>query len=64
MANPLQNFSVFLTSVRDELKQVNWPAREELVGSVVVVFTGILILGAYIGAVDWLLSNAARVILQ
>ena len=64
MANPMQTFSIFLTGVREELKQVTWPSREELMGSVIVVFMGIFILGAYIGIVDWLLSNAARVILR
>ena len=50
--------------MREELKQVTWPSREELLGSVLVVFVGIGILGAYIGLVDMLLSNAARVILR
>jgi len=64
MANPLQNFSGFVSGVREELKQVTWPSREELLGSVLVVFVGIFIVGAYIGLVDMLLSNAARVILR
>jgi len=64
MANPADTFKVFLAGVREELKQVTWPSREELLGSVLVVFVGIGILGAYIGVVDMLLSNAARVILR
>jgi preprotein translocase subunit SecE len=64
MANTVASFKEFLTGVREELKQVTWPSREELFGSVLVVFVGIAILGSYIGLVDMLLSNAARVILR
>ena len=41
MANPLAGASIFFTGVREELKQVSWPGRDELVGSALVVFVGV-----------------------
>ena len=55
---------MFLTGVRDELKQVAWPNRDELVGSALVVFVGVFLLGVFIGACDFVLSKAARLLLH
>ena len=54
----------FLVGVREELKQVSWPSREELVGSAVVVFVGVALLAVFISACDFLLSKAAQVLLR
>ena len=64
MANPLANFSAFLVGVREELKQVSWPSREELVGSAAVVFVGVALLAVFISACDFLLSKVAQVLLR
>ena len=53
MANPAARFGLFITGVREELKQVSWPGRDELVGSVIVVF---------VGACDFFLSKAAQLL--
>ena len=64
MANPAARFGTFLAEVREEMRQVAWPSREELVGSVLVVFVGVAILAIYISVCDFLLSKAARLLLR
>jgi len=64
MANPLVRFSGFLNEVRGELKQVAWPTRDELVGSLLVVCVGVLLLASFIGICDFVLSKLAQLLLQ
>ena len=64
MANPLARFSIFVTGVREELKQVSWPTRDELVGSALVVFVGVTLMASFISVCDFLLSKAARLVLR
>ena len=42
------------------MKLVSWPTREELLGSALVVFVGVVLLGAYISVCDFLLSKTAH----
>ncbi|MBD3367551.1 MAG: preprotein translocase subunit SecE [Candidatus Eisenbacteria bacterium] len=46
----------FLKEVRNELKRVSWPSRDELRGSTTVVIVIVLILAVFIGLVDRALS--------
>lgn len=62
MANPAAKFGLFLTGVRDELKQVSWPSREELLGSALVVFVGVFLLASFVGVCDFILSKAAQLL--
>ena len=64
MAKPLANLAAFVGGVREELKQVSWPSREELVGSAVVVFVGVALLAVFISACDFVLSRAAQLLLR
>ena len=64
MANPAARFGLFLNGVREELKQVSWPNRDELLGSVLVVFVGVALMGGFIYACDFVLSKAARLLLR
>ena len=64
MAKPLARVSTFLTDVREELKQVSWPTREELVGSALVVFVGVTLLASFISVCDFILSKTARLLLR
>ena len=64
MANPVARFGTFVTEVREELRQVAWPSREELIGSVLVVFVGVVLLATYIGVCDFVLSKVARLLLR
>ena len=64
MAQPFARVATFLSEVREELKQVSWPSREELTGSVLVVFVGVALLAAFISVCDFLLSKAAQGLLR
>ena len=64
MVKPLEQFSGFLMGVREELKQVSWPTREELAGSALVVFVGVALMAIFISICDFFLSQAARLLLQ
>ncbi len=64
MANAVQRISTFVQEVREELGRVSWPTREELLGSALVVFVGVALLGGYIAIWDFVLSKAARWLLR
>ncbi len=61
---PLPRFRAFLQGVREEMKLVSWPTREELLGSALVVAVGVVLLAAYISLCDFLLSKTARLFLR
>ena len=63
MANPLDGMAVFFHDVQEEMKQVSWPTREELIGSLLVVFVGVTLMAAFIGICDFFLSKAAQLLL-
>lgn len=60
----LKDFIQFLKDVREEMKQVTWPGRQDLIGSIMVVFVGMFILAGYIGVVDVIYSEIAKVLLR
>jgi preprotein translocase SecE subunit len=64
MANPVQRFVVFLQGIREEVRLVSWPTREEVVGSALVVFVGVVLLAAYIGVCDLVLSRSTTLFLK
>ena len=64
MANAISRFTSFVGEVREELKQVSWPTREELMGSVLVVFVGVVLLAVFISVCDFVLSKAAQLLLR
>jgi len=64
MTKSVARLRTFVLEVRDELQQVTWPSREELVGSVLVVFVGVALMASFISACDFLLSKAAQLVLQ
>ena len=64
MANVVERVGTFLTAVREEMKQVAWPSREEVLSSALVVFVGVAVLATYISVCDLILSHAAKILLQ
>ena len=46
----------FLLGVRDEMKKVTWPTREELVKATRMIVMLSLVLGVVIGLMDYLLQ--------
>jgi len=60
----VKRFLAFLKKVREELSQVTWPTRDELIGSAMVVFVGVVLMGSFIAVCDIMLSQAATLLLQ
>jgi preprotein translocase SecE subunit len=46
----------FLTGVREELRKVTWPTREELTKATRMIIVLSIVLGITIGLMDWLLQ--------
>ena len=55
MQDPLS----FYNQVRDELKKVNWPARETTISTSIVVVVVVGLITAYLGVVDAIVSRLA-----
>ena len=53
-----------MQGVREEMRHVSWPTREELLGSALVVFVGVALLASYISVCDFLLSKMAQFLLR
>ena len=49
----------FYNQVRDELKKVNWPARETTISRSIVVVVVVGLITAYLGVVDAIVSRLA-----
>ena len=62
--NVITKVTTFLMEVREELKQVAWPTREELMGSTAVVLMTMLILSTFIGVCDFVMSHLLAVLLR
>jgi preprotein translocase subunit SecE len=54
----------FLKEIRVELGKVTWPNKNELIGSTIVVVVVSLLLSAYTGVVDFILSRLAGLVLR
>jgi preprotein translocase subunit SecE len=54
----------FFQEVTAEFRRVNWPSRQEVAASTVVVLVVVLVLSMYLGAVDVALSRLVEVILK
>ncbi|MEE9201281.1 MAG: preprotein translocase subunit SecE, partial [Candidatus Brocadiales bacterium] len=52
----------FLIDTQGELQKVSWPTRTELMGSTWVVIVLLVILGAYIFGVDWVITRVMKII--
>ena len=53
----------FIKEARVELKKVNWPTRKELIDSTKVVLITSLLLAAFIGVIDFILSQLINALL-
>jgi preprotein translocase subunit SecE len=48
----------FLVGVREEMRKVTWPTREELIKATRMIVVLSIVLGLVIGLMDWLLQLA------
>jgi preprotein translocase subunit SecE len=46
----------FLTAVREEMRKVTWPTRDELIKATRMIIVLALALGVAIGLMDWVLQ--------
>jgi preprotein translocase subunit SecE len=53
----MTSIKTFIQEARVELKKVNWPSRKELINSTKVVLITSFLLAAFIGVVDFILSQ-------
>jgi preprotein translocase subunit SecE len=47
----------FLKEVRQELKKVNWPTRQELMAYTIVVLVSVVVLTSYVFGLDYVFSK-------
>jgi preprotein translocase subunit SecE len=57
-----QKLVKFIREVRNELKRVSWPSRDEIRGSTTVVIVIVLILAVFIGLVDRALAFLVSIV--
>ncbi|MBI2034121.1 MAG: preprotein translocase subunit SecE [Candidatus Levybacteria bacterium] len=60
MTTPL----AFLKETRDELRKVVWPTRSEVIRLTFIVITISIVVGFYIGGLDYILTKITEVILK
>jgi preprotein translocase subunit SecE len=54
---------IFLREVRDELKKVVWPTRAEIIRLTAVVILVSLIVGLFLGTVDFILTKLLNLLI-
>jgi preprotein translocase subunit SecE len=54
----------FVRQTYDELKQVVWPTRKEIVRLTAIVIILSVLMGLYIGGLDWLFTKAVELLLR
>lgn len=61
----MKNFkpTVFYGEVKDELTKVNWPTRQDTLGTSAVVLVVVGIITAYLGVVDAIVSRLAQLVI-
>lgn len=57
MAKPIQASKIVAGDILGELKKVSWPTREQTIRLTFIVIFISLIIGAYIGIIDFLLAK-------
>ena len=54
----------FFSESKQELAKVNWPTRQELIGSTLLVIVVTLILAAYVFIIDIVLGFLMRIVIR
>jgi preprotein translocase subunit SecE len=54
----------FYQDVRSEMKKVSWPARQEVLGTTLVVIVSVFFFGIYLWVVDAVLANGMSWVLD
>lgn len=54
----------FIQEVQGELKKVTWPTRQEVVRLTAVVIAVSLIVGVYIGGLDYIFTSLLKLVVR
>ncbi|HBG81714.1 TPA: preprotein translocase subunit SecE [candidate division CPR2 bacterium] len=63
IAKPFRKVFKFLGEVKTEFSKVVWPSRKEAVSATIVIILFSLVVGSYLGALDYGLSKGLSFIL-
>jgi len=61
---PFVNVWGFLQDVRHELERVVWPSHEDTWTFTVIVLITIMIVGIWVGALDWIFARIMGALMQ
>ena len=53
----IEKIRQFLREVRAEMEKVSWPGRQEVQAATIVIIALVILLAAFIGAVDYVVSR-------
>jgi preprotein translocase subunit SecE len=59
----MKSIVTFFSEVRSELSKVTWPKRQEVIRLTLIVFSISLIVGLYVGGLDYSFTKLLTVIL-
>jgi preprotein translocase subunit SecE len=59
----IQKIKNFFREVKVEAKKVNYPSREELIGSTWVVIVTVMVVSLFLGAIDFSLGKLVNYII-
>lgn len=62
MKNPFIKIRVFFEEIFTELKKATWPTWKELRDSTIIVLVGIILMGIYVGIVDFSLFQVVNLL--
>jgi len=54
----------FIKETRDELRQVKWPTKDEVIRLTSIVIIVSVLVGVYIGGLDFLFTKTMEIILK
>ena len=60
----LARLTTYVAATQQELKKCNWPSRDELIQSTVLIFVVIGLLGVFTIASDWLVLSFVKVLIK
>lgn len=55
---------LFIRQAYDELRQVVWPTRKEIFRLTSIVIIICIIMGLYVGGLDWVFTQAIQLLLK
>ena len=60
----MQSVKYFFQDVVSELKKVTWPTQKETIKMTTVVIIATVIVGAYVGSIDYALTKVIEQVIQ